>query len=118
MSARPWPLKLVFRRKAQTLSIVFDDGQSFNIPFELLRVESPSAEVQGHGPHRKKLIVGKSRVDVTTAEPVGRYAVRLQFDDGHNSGIYSWDYLRVLGEHRVEMMRDYKARMENAGLTR
>lgn len=98
-SARaPWPVRLAFRAGEKALHIDFDDGSAVNIPFEILRVESPSAEVQGHAPHQKKTVTGKENVLVTAAEPVGRYAVRLTFDDGHDSGIYSWDYLRALGE--------------------
>ena len=83
------------------LSIRFDDGEGFDIPFETLRVESPSAEVQGHGPGQKITVTGKQDVQITSADRVGQYAVRLTFDDGHNSGIYSWAYLRELGERRL-----------------
>ena len=94
---RPWPIALNFSKGARRLEIAFDDGASFAIPYETLRVESPSAEVQGHGPGQKRLVTGKENVLVTQAEPVGRYAVRLVFDDGHDSGIFSWDYLYALG---------------------
>lgn len=97
-TADPWPVKLAFRTGEKALHIDFDDGSAVRIPFETLRVESPSAEVQGHAPHQKKTVTGKANVLVTGAEPVGRYAVRLTFDDGHDSGIYSWDYLRALGD--------------------
>ncbi|MDX2233037.1 MAG: DUF971 domain-containing protein [Hyphomonadaceae bacterium] len=93
-----WPTELVFRRAARTLHISFDDGAAFDIPFETLRVESPSAEVQGHGPGQKRAVTGKAGVGVIEARPVGRYAVRIVFDDGHDTGIYAWDYLRALGE--------------------
>lgn len=93
---RPWPTELTFQRGARALAIAFDDGARFEIPFELLRVESPSAEVQGHG-GRKIVVTGKANVGVNDALPVGRYAVRLVFDDGHETGIYSWDYLYELG---------------------
>ena len=96
--SRPWPTSLTFSRSGKALEVVFDDGATFAIPFETLRVESPSAEVQGHGPGEKKTITGKQNVLVTAAEPVGRYAVRLTFDDGHDSGIFTWDYLYALGE--------------------
>jgi DUF971 family protein len=89
-----WPLELVFRREARLLHIAFEDGSTADIPFEKLRVESPSAEVQGHG--KKRVVTGKARVGVVDAKPVGRYAVRIVFDDGHDTGIYSWDYLRSL----------------------
>ncbi|RKQ96707.1 gamma-butyrobetaine hydroxylase-like domain-containing protein [Maricaulis maris] len=96
--SRPWPEKLDFSSTDKTLHARFDDGNAFSIPYETLRVESPSAEVQGHGPGQKKLITGKQDVGITKAEPVGRYAVRLTFDDGHDSGIFTWDYLYALGE--------------------
>jgi DUF971 family protein len=114
----PWPVKLEFRAGARALDIRFDDGETLSVPFELLRVESPSAEVQGHAAHQKKLVAGKAGVQVTGAEPVGRYAVRLTFDDGHNSGIYSWRYLRELGESVQERMDDYARRLKAAGLSR
>lgn len=114
----PWPEKLEFRAGARALDIRFDDGQTLSIPFELLRVESPSAEVQGHGAHQKKLVAGKASVQVTGAEPVGRYAVRLTFDDGHDSGIYSWRYLRELGENAQERLDEYAQRLKAAGLPR
>lgn len=90
-----WPKELVFKRDAKLLHVAFEDGASVDIPFEKLRVESPSAEVQGHG--AKRVVTGKANVGVVDAKPVGRYAVRIVFDDGHESGIYSWDYLRELG---------------------
>jgi DUF971 family protein len=102
MSAQTaWPVELVFKREARALFIAFDDGFVCDIPFETLRVESPSAEVQGHGPGQKKIIKGKENVQVLEAHPVGRYAVRLVFDDGHETGIYSWAYLRTLGAGRI-----------------
>lgn len=98
MTTRPWPVKLDFNRSEGALHIAYDDGAAFRIPFETLRVESPSAEVQGHNPGEKKIVTGKENVLVTAAEPVGRYAVRLVFDDGHDSGIFTWDYLYALGD--------------------
>ncbi|MBL8559484.1 MAG: DUF971 domain-containing protein [Hyphomonadaceae bacterium] len=91
-----WPRELVFQREARRLHITFEDGADVSIPFETLRVESPSAEVQGHG--NKRVVTGKADVGVVDAKPVGRYAVRIIFDDGHDTGIFSWDYLRSLGE--------------------
>jgi DUF971 family protein len=111
---RPWPSELSFLTAGRTLNIVFDDGARFDIPFELLRVESPSAEVQGHG-GQKMLVRGKGDVGVRDALPVGRYAVRIVFDDGHDTGIYSWDYLRRLGEQRDEILADYRRRVAEAG---
>lgn len=95
----PWPTDLVFRSGARVLHVTFDDGTALDIAYEKLRVESPSAEVQGHGPGEKKTVTGKQDVMVTDATPVGRYAVRIVFDDGHDTGIYSWDYLRKLAAH-------------------
>lgn len=118
VQTRPWPVELVFHPRARSLHISYDDGAAFDIPFELLRVESPSAEVQGHAAHQKKLVAGKRKVMITEAEPVGRYAVRLQFDDGHGSGLYSWDYLRELGEGAQTLMAAYQNRLKQAGLTR
>jgi len=100
IETRPWPELLRFSRENRALDINFDDGKRFSIPFEILRTESPSAEVQGHGPGEKKTVTGKENVQVTAADPVGRYAVRLTFDDGHDSGIFTWDYLYTLGESR------------------
>jgi DUF971 family protein len=114
MSA-PWPVKLAFAKGAKRLAITFEDGSSFLIPYELLRVESPSAEVQGHHPDQKKLVTGKQDVDVLEAEPVGRYAVRLKFDDGHASGIFSWSYLHELGENADELMAAHRDRVKAAG---
>ena len=111
MADRPWPTRLVFRRRARALLISYEGGARFEIPYELLRVESPSAEVQGHAPHQKQLARGKAQVDVTAAEPVGRYAVPLTFSDGHASGIYSWDYLHTLGENAGPMLADYRRRL-------
>ena len=106
-----WPTKLAFKRGTKTLDIAFEGGEAFAIPFELLRVESPSAEVQGHHASQKQLVRGKENVLITEAEPVGRYAVRLIFDDGHSSGIFSWDYLYELGENADEMLAAYRAQL-------
>lgn len=106
-----WPSKLAFKRGAKALEIAFEDGKAFAIPFELLRVESPSAEVQGHHASQKQLVRGKEHVLITDAEPVGRYAVRLIFDDGHSSGIFSWDYLYELGENADALMAEYRAKL-------
>ncbi|MFW6413154.1 MAG: gamma-butyrobetaine hydroxylase-like domain-containing protein [Oceanicaulis sp.] len=106
---RPWPTRLAFSKSAKALHIAFESGEAFDIPFELLRVESPSAEVQGHAPHQKQLVRGKEAVLVEEAEPVGRYAVRLKFSDGHSSGIFSWDYLHELGVNADRLLADYRA---------
>lgn len=97
------------------LEIAFDDGARFELPCEYLRVYSPSAEVQGHGPGQGVLQIGKENVNVAEIEPVGNYAVRLVFDDGHNTGIYSWSYLYELGATREEKWREYLERLDAAG---
>lgn len=114
----PWPTALTFRRNARVLAVTFDDGAAFSIPFELLRVESPSAEVQGHGADGKRLVPGKRGVGVTRAEPVGAYAVRIVFDDGHDTGLFTWPALRRFGEDGAAMMADYETRLTAAGLSR
>jgi DUF971 family protein len=108
---RPWPKDLSFDRDAHALKISFDDGAQFSIPFELLCVESPSAESRGHGAGEGKLVLGKARVSVTDAQPVGRYAVRIVFDDGHDSGLYSWDLLYTMGSEAGERMARYRERV-------
>ncbi|MGX6646502.1 gamma-butyrobetaine hydroxylase-like domain-containing protein [Maricaulaceae bacterium MS644] len=108
MAERPWPTRLAFRRAEKALHIAFESGEAYAIPFELLRVESPSAEVQGHAPHQKQIITGKADVQVDEAEPVGRYAVRLKFSDGHSSGIFSWDYLHELGANADRLMAEHR----------
>lgn len=115
---RHWPVELRVKRAEKVLEIEFDDGARFVLPAELLRVESPSAEVQGHGPGQKQIPPGKRNVALTGAEPVGNYAVRLLFDDGHSTGIYSWSYLRELGERREERWQAYLAALEAQGLSR
>jgi len=111
MTETAWPVRLVFKASDKALHAEFEDGVHVRVPYELLRVESPSAEVQGHHPDQKKLVTGKQDVTVTAAEPVGRYAVRLTFSDGHDSGIFSWAYIRELGENAEDLMAEYKARL-------
>ncbi|WP_394693153.1 gamma-butyrobetaine hydroxylase-like domain-containing protein [Hyphobacterium sp.] len=94
--SRAWPTRLDFSKSRKVLTIDFDDGQTAELPYQLLRIESPSAEVQGHSPAQKKTVTGKENVGVTAANPVGRYAVQIVFDDGHDSGLFTWDYLREL----------------------
>jgi DUF971 family protein len=113
-----WPLELRFRRVARELHITFEDGAARAIPYELLRVESPSAETKGHGATRPPPPAGKRNVGVTGAELVGRYAVRIRFDDGHDTGLYSWPYLRTLADDRDARMATYEARMAELGLLR
>jgi DUF971 family protein len=115
--SRPWPLDLAFDRSARSLRVAFDNGERYDLPFELLRVESPSTEERGHGP-AARVVGGKRSVGVTHADPVGRYAVRIVFDDGHDSGLFSWDYLRQLGKEKDQRMRAYLERLRDAGLSR
>ena len=117
-AAAPAPTELRFDKARTTLRIAFDDCQAFDLPAELLRIESPSAEVQGHGPGQKQLVAGKRNVKVLSAEPNGNYAVRLGFDDGHATGIYTWRYLRYLGENQDDLMAEYEEALAEAGLTR
>lgn len=112
--SRTQAVDLDFRRGARVLHITFADGAAFDIPFELLRVESPSAEVRGHG-GVPLLVRGKENVGVRDAKPVGRYAVRIEFDDGHSTGIYPWALLRRFGEERDALMAAYRARVAAAG---
>lgn len=115
-SARPVEIRLVKAEKR--LEIDFDDGAKFSYPAELLRVESPSAEVQGHGPNQKTIVAGRRHVGIMNVEAVGHYAVRIKFDDLHDTGLYSWDYLRHLGENQEALWRDYLAALEEKGLSR
>ena len=94
------PVEIRLRTLSRVLSVVFDNDERYELPFEYLRVNSPSAEVQGHGPGQKIVVTGKQHVQITRVEPVGHYAVRLVFDDGHDSGLFTWKYLRALGMQR------------------
>jgi DUF971 family protein len=118
MSAAPWPTDLVFDREAKALRASFDDGAKFDIPFELLRVESPSAENKGHGGEAPAPVKGKANVGVVRAESVGRYAVRIVFDDGHDTGLFSWTYLHELGREQASRWADYERRLAAARLSR
>jgi DUF971 family protein len=115
---RHWPIELRLKKAEKALEIDFDDGACFRLPAEYLRVESPSAEVQGHGPSQKQLVTGRAGVGIAAVEPVGNYAVRLTFDDGHDTGIYSWTYLYLLGIEREQRWRDYVAEVAARGLSR
>jgi len=112
------PTDLTVHQASRTLEVAFDDGARFRIPFELMRVNSPSAEVQGHGPGQEVLQTGKREVDIVTLEPVGNYAVQPTFSDGHNSGIFSWDYLYFLGSQQDDLWRRYEERLKAAGVER
>lgn len=114
----PWPSDLRFHKDRAQLLIRFDDGFEASIPYELLRVESPSAETRGHGGQAPAPPAGKRRVSVAGAEPVGRYAVRIRFDDGHDTGLYTWALLRELGEQTSSRMAAYLGRLKAAGLSR
>jgi DUF971 family protein len=102
------------RTLSRVLEVAFEDGLRFQLPFEYLRVHSPSAEVKGHGPGQEVLVLGKQNVGIKAVEPVGQYAVKLVFDDGHDSGLYSWKYLRELGETREKKWAVYEARVQAA----
>lgn len=115
---RCWPTELRLKRAERRLDIAFDDGTTFNLPAEYLRVESPSAEVQGHGPGQKQIVPGKAQIGIARIEPVGHYAVRLIFDDGHDTGIFSWTYLHELGREQPQRWADYLKAIEKAGLRR
>ena len=114
----PTPTEIKLHQKSQLLEISFADGASFQLPSELLRVYSPSAEVRGHGPGQEVLQIGKKNVQITAVEPVGSYAVQLRFSDGHDTGIYSWDLLYDYGLQHDVMWQHYLKRLEEAGASR
>ena len=113
-----WPTELKLDKDGRVLTVSFDDGMHFALPAELLRVLSPSAEVQGHSPEQRVTVPGKKDVRVLRLDPVGTYAVRITFDDGHNTGLYVWDYLRDLGENQDARFRSYLNELADKGLTR
>ena len=114
----PQPVSLTVHQASRVLEVAFDDGASFRIPFELMRVYSPSAEVQGHGPGQEVLQTGKRQVLISELQPVGLYAVQPRFSDGHDSGIFSWAYLYHLGRDQAELWQRYEARLQTAGVDR
>ena len=114
----PVPLEIKLRSRSRLLCVAFDDGASFELPFEYLRVHSPSAEVKGHGPGQEVLVLGKENIAIRAVEPVGQYAVKLVFDDGHDTGLYSWRYLYELGRDRQEKWRRYLERKQQAAESR
>ncbi len=116
MSATPVEIKL--RKASRLLAVEFDDGRSFDLPFEYLRVYSPSADVKGHGPGQGVLQTGKEDVQITSVDPIGHYAVRLVFNDGHDTGLYTWKYLYELGEQQAENWQSYLDRLKSAGYAR
>ncbi len=111
----PKPTEIDLHQQSRMLEIRFDDGAHFELPCEYLRVYSPSAEVQGHGPGEEVLQLGKEDVNITAIEPVGNYAIKLVFDDGHDTGLYSWDYLYALGQNQEQKWAEYLRRLEEAG---
>jgi len=117
-AATPWPVEIRLKREEKRLEVDFDDGRSFRYPAELLRVESPSAEVQGHGPGQKQLVAGRAHVGILALEPVGNYAVRIRFDDLHDTGIYSWAYLHELGRRQDQLWQAYLDGLAAQGLSR
>jgi DUF971 family protein len=112
------PTEIKLHQASRILELTFEDGHTYKLPYEFLRVYSPSAEVRGHGPGQETLQVGKRDVTIKEVEPVGHYAIRPTFSDGHASGIYSWDYLSELGAHQDEMWQRYLERLERAGASR
>lgn len=114
----PWPVEIRANAADRTLSVAFDNGETITFTAELLRVESPSAEVQGHSPAQKQIVAGKRQVRITAVEPVGHYAVRIVFDDGHATGIYTWAYLYELGQNRVAIWQTYLDALTARGLSR
>jgi DUF971 family protein len=114
----PIPTEIKLHQQSKFMEVAFNEGSRFNLPFEYLRVFSPSAEVRGHGPGQEVLQVGKKNVDIKAIEPVGQYAVVLVFSDGHDSGIYSWDYLYDLGAKQEFYWNSYLRRMDEAGASR
>lgn len=117
-SGAPTPQAITVHNQSRVLEVSFSDGAEFRIPFELMRVYSPSAEVQGHGPGQEVLQTGKREVGLTGLEPVGNYAVQPSFSDGHDTGIFSWDYLYFLGSQQDKLWADYTARLAAAGVER
>ncbi len=114
----PWPTELRVSSDRTAMTVAFDDGSKFSLPAEYLRVESPSAEVQGHSPDERKTVAGKRKVMILEVQPVGNYAVRLVFDDMHSTGIYSWDYLHELGREQETRFQRYLDELAEKGLSR
>src|SRR5690606_34569951 len=112
------PVRIVVHQASRVLELEYADGRNYRLPFEFLRVYSPSAEVRGHGPGQEVLQTGKAEVGIDSVQAVGNYAIQPQFSDGHATGLYSWDYLQRLGENQASMWADYLARLEKAGASR
>jgi len=118
LGTRHWPVEIRLKKAEKLLEVEFDDGRSFRYPAEYLRVESPSAEVQGHSAAQKQIVGGRRHVGILSLEPVGHYAIRIGFDDLHDTGIYSWDYLYELGETQAEKWQAYLDALAARGLSR
>lgn len=118
LSTQHWPVEIRLKQAEKMLEVDFDDGAKFRFPAELLRVESPSAEVMGHGPGQKTIVAGRSQVGIIAVEPVGNYAIRIKFDDLHDTGIYSWRYLYELGLNKDKVWAEYLQALEAKGLSR
>lgn len=116
--AAPWPTNIDYKKDERVLHVAFEGGTKFKLPAEYLRVESPSAEVQGHGAATKITVAGKKKVSIVKIEQVGNYAVRLIFDDGHDTGLYSWDHLHKLGRDQTKLWFEYESRLKAAGQSR
>jgi DUF971 family protein len=117
-AAKPWPTEIRLAKDRKTLRVSFDDGRAFDFAAEFLRVESPSAEVKGHNPNERVTVPGKRNVEIVAVEPVGNYAVRLTFDDMHNTGIFSWEYFREIGGKHDELWSAYLKALAGKGLSR
>jgi DUF971 family protein len=117
-ASKPWPTELRLHKSRKVLTVAFDDGESFDLSAEYLRVKSPSAEVQGHSAAERKTVAGKKDVAILELHPIGNYAVRLVFDDLHSTGIYSWDYLLDLGRNHAEYWQEYLDDLAGKGLNR
>jgi DUF971 family protein len=117
-STKAWPTEINLKKAEKLLVVAFDDGAVFSLPAEYLRVESPSAEVQGHGPGQKVIVAERAHVGILALEPVGNYAIRIRFDDLHDTGIYSWQYLHELGREQEQRWATYLQELETRGLSR
>ncbi|MGR6035489.1 MAG: gamma-butyrobetaine hydroxylase-like domain-containing protein [Candidatus Nitrosoglobus sp.] len=118
MIQHPQPTEIKLHRQSRVLELSFDDGARFTFPCEFLRVYSPSAEVRGHGPGQEILLVDKETVNVKNIESIGNYAIKLHFDDGHNTGLYSWEYLYKLGQEQTQLWQKYLDRLRQVGYSR
>ncbi|PLX38804.1 MAG: hypothetical protein C0605_07260 [Hyphomicrobiales bacterium] len=114
----PWPTEINARDEGRSLHVSFDNGESYDLTAELLRVESPSAEVQGHSPEQKRTVTGKKNVRIKAMQPAGNYAVMIKFDDGHDTGLFSWEYLYEMGTHQEALWQAYLDRLAEEGLSR